>query len=237
MQVDHLFDSHIYIITNHAVARNLLFRDKYLCRRFLEKLDKYLSSLCQIMHYCLDDNQFQIIVKLRDREAFIEYYIKKYGLAESEQDKIPASNYIFSQAMANLQSSTAIHFNRSFGRTGALFARRFQKVLVKSKEELDMWIDRLNEMKKFIKYYGEWGFRQGGEQRNEARVFWMKRVRRCIERTGYAFIKGILVSHAILSSFIQVDSIQFQGQFIKLPPGRLYPKKNRDKAFKTAPSA
>lgn len=128
MRVQHIFNGHIYAITNHAIACNSIFDNKKLCTRFLSKVNFYLAPLYQILHYVLHDNQFQIIVKMASREEFEEYYMRKKGKQPMQND-IPLSTHIYSQEMANLLASTAIHNNRKFVRTGAIFTRRFTKDL------------------------------------------------------------------------------------------------------------
>lgn len=215
MKVQHIFNGHFYLITNHAVASNSIFDNKVLCERFLRKVEFYLSPLCEVLHYVMHENQFQLVVKMASREAFEAYYWKKNGLA-MEGKEVPFSTHIFSQAMANLQSSTAIHYNRKFGRTGALFARRFAKVLIESEEKLDEWINRLNLMKRFHEYLGKW--KRGIRRKKEKVESWkMKK-----ERSAYYYYLRQGIKHSVLSTFVKVFELNLQGQFNILPPPSIY---------------
>lgn len=90
----HLFNDHIYEIHSHAVARNPIFIDRLICRRFLDKVDKYLKPLCEILHYSFHNNQYSMIVKLKSRQAFLDYELaKKVGIAEEE---VGFTTHIFS---------------------------------------------------------------------------------------------------------------------------------------------
>lgn len=208
----------MYVISNFTVALNTIFLDGDLCNRFLKKIEKYLSPLCKVIHYCLDDNQFHLIVMMKNREAFCDFYRLKKGDESLIDQEIPFCSYIFSQQMANLQSSTAIHFNRKFKRLGALFARRFSKILIESEVELTSWVRRLNKMKKSIQQSKKWEtFNLTGSRKN-----WLKLEKWKKERCAYFYYNHKAIKHAILSCFILVDDIDLQGQFENLPPKNIY---------------
>jgi hypothetical protein len=213
MNVKYLFNDQIYIISNHAVAANPIFRYDYLCERFLEKMEFYLSDLCTIFHYVFDDNQFQIMLRLAPREDFCEYYRKKKGNEALGEHAIPHSSYLFSQAMANLQASMAIHINRTQKRTGALFARRFSKHLITSKDHLNNWFEHMEQLKKHHKYVREWDNKYKEESRSE----WGRRVRNmvywcaCLHYKKEGFINSKLSCFKILKT-------DLEGLFKNLPP-------------------
>lgn len=160
MRVKYVSGEKFYLVSNHAVAINPLFKDKYYCVRFLHKLKFYLSPLCEILSYSFSNHEFQLMVRLKSRESFESYFKNKYPKKIKKGVSIPKETYIFSQAMANLQSSMAIHFNRKEGRTGALFARRFSKTLIERAEEFEKWMERMKGMKNFLSYEKEWAFRK-----------------------------------------------------------------------------
>lgn len=227
MKVDHIFEGHIYLISNHAVAVNGLFQDTRLSIRFLNKMEKYLSPLCEILHYVIDDDQFQILVKIKNRQSFCSFYKAKKDLGADDDTNIPLSSHIFSQAMANLQSSAAIHYNRKFGRSGALFARRFQKSLIDSKENLNRQIVKMNAMKKELTYRKFWAYRKRAKNRKK----WVKAVRGKIERSAFLFYCNLKQVHNILSTFLRADSLNLQGQFVNLPPKRIIWNKIGESSF------
>jgi hemerythrin len=232
MRAYHLFENHIYIVSNHAVARNPIFTNKAYCIRFLEKIDLYLGSICKILHYSLDQNQFQLMIKLNDRKSFCDYYTAKKKGQGRDEANIPHSSYIFSQAMANLQSSTAIHFNRKEGRTGALFARRYYKHLVESKEELDNLVDTFQSFPKQVSYGVKWAAKE--MVKNRAR--WIKRKKYKKERNAAVFYKFKKSRHPILSAFWRINAFDLQGQFITLPPRKINRPKIINTPFFTPPS-
>jgi hypothetical protein len=217
MRACHLFENAIYVISNHAVARNPIFTDKAYCVRFLQKANKYLSPICEIMQYSLDQNQFHFLVKLKSRAIFCSHYRKKNKNAELPVEKIPHETYIFSQAMANLQSSTAIHFNRKEKRTGALFARRYYKHLVESEGELQQWVERFREFYRHMRYSTKWVAREVVKDRER----WVKKNRGMNVRNGTFYYKNKILMHPILDTFKRIYNMKLQGQFDFLPPRQL----------------
>lgn len=156
MNVRYIEEGKTYVITNHAVAKNHLFKDKHYCTYFIRGVKKYLSSICELVSYSLDGDQFNLIFKMGTRSDFREYYIRKKKSQGKEVGVVPLSTYIFSQAMANLQASMAIHLNRKENRTGALFARRFSKIEIRTRIELENWLDKFARLIKVHQYEGRW---------------------------------------------------------------------------------
>jgi hypothetical protein len=217
MRARHLFENAIYVLSNHAVARNPIFTDKAYCSRFLQKANKYLSPICEILQYSLDQNQFHILVRVKSRSEFCSYYRSKKKDRSIPEEKIPHETYIFSQAMANLQSSAAIHFNRKEQRTGALFARRYYKHLVESETELKEWIARFRDFTRHIQYAANWVARELAKDRER----WVRRNRGRRERNGVFYYRYKKAVHPILKAFRRIYEMQLQGQFDILPPKRI----------------
>lgn len=209
MKVKYLFNDQIYIISNHAVAANPIFRNKEMCKRFLKKIDFYLSDLCTIYHYVFDDNQFQILLRLTSRTKFCEYYRRKKENKTLSEKEIPHSTYIFSQAMANLQASLAIHFNRGQKRSGALFARRYHKRLINTQEKLGAIFQRMERLRKCHKYKGVWDNKYLVEKRSE----WRKKVRDVIYWCACRYYRNLEKGHSLLRCFDRIQNIDLQGQF------------------------
>jgi len=156
MNVKYVKNNQFYLIANHAVAKNEIFNKKYFRIRLRKKVNIYLNPVCEIISMSIHKNQFQLIVKLASRDSFIRYYKSRPRYKLKKDKLIPESTYIFSQVMANLQASIAIHFNRKLDRTGAVFARRFTKTKISNDSELKFWLDRFKNKIKFHRYYGEW---------------------------------------------------------------------------------
>jgi hypothetical protein len=155
-----LKEEHVYLISNHSVAMNPMFDSEDLQHFFQNKMKKYLLPICDIMAYCLNAHEFQILVKTKSRQDFLNYFIAKKKGKVLEED-VPESTYIFSQAMANLQVSFVKHFNYINNRSGALIARRFNRVQINTEEEKKSWIHRLNAGVPAHRYNKKWAYKSG----------------------------------------------------------------------------
>lgn len=155
-KTQHFFEESIYLISNHSVARNTIFQDQDMRIRFIDKMEHYLKPLCNIVAFNLKDDEFQLLVKMKTREAFIKNFLSKKKNRDLELSEVPDTTYIFSQAMANFQVSFVKHYNFINGRSGALMAGRFGRKLVESEKELNTWVTKLNGGKKLHQYAKEW---------------------------------------------------------------------------------
>ena len=151
----HLFEDNVYLISNHSVARNPMFSSIAMQKYFVEKMEKYLFPISEIISHSLLDNEFQILVRLRSREDFEEYFMSSHG-DEIQQYEIPESTYIFSQAMANLQVSFVKHFNYTYERSGTLVAGRYERKLIETEMEMKNWIEKLNSGRKKHGFASQW---------------------------------------------------------------------------------
>jgi hypothetical protein len=154
MKITHFEEERIYVISNHAVARNPIFGTKKVQNYFIEKMDFYLSPIAEIIGFNLINHEFQIMVKLRTREDFMVFY--KSRARYEEEEIIPESTYIFSRVMSNLQVSLVKKFNFLFQREGTLMAARFTREEIEGAEELVEWIEKMNSGKMSHKHSGIW---------------------------------------------------------------------------------
>ena len=106
-------------------------------------MEKHLSPIIDIIAHSLHDNEFQKLVKLKDRAALVDHYLRKKK-GEFLDIDVPETTYIFSEAMPNLQVSFVKHFNHIYERTGTLVAGRYSRQLITSEDEMKATISRLN---------------------------------------------------------------------------------------------
>jgi hypothetical protein len=151
----YLHEENIYLISNHAVARNSIFCDRGIQYHFKRKMEFYLEPLCDILAYNLNNHEFQILVRLKERKAFVEFYQLKMESRDGHFET-PESTYIFSQAMSNLQNSTVKKFNLKYNRRGTLMAGRFNRELISGKDRVIELIQDLNNGSQAMCYPGIW---------------------------------------------------------------------------------
>lgn len=134
MKNKHFFEEQIYSISNYTVPGTPLFFKPEIQVNFLEKMDKYLSPICEIHAYSLYDNEFKILIQLRERKNFESYFLANNPYWQIDAE-IPETTYIFSQAMSNMQASIAKFGNKELERKGKYFNGRFKRNLITSEDE------------------------------------------------------------------------------------------------------
>ncbi len=163
MKVRHVFGGHVYLISNFGVARNPIFKDKKDLDFFKKKFAEYLGDICDVYANSHQLNQFQYLVKIKDREELESFYIKK--MKEKKKNvghdlygdgEIPDSYLIFSQEVSNLLNSVAKKFNFRHGRKGSLFGERYTKILVESEKEMGEWKERMENLEGLVDFAEEW---------------------------------------------------------------------------------
>ena len=149
MKTRHLFSDRIYVISNSAEAKNSLFRKKEDYHLLQDKINKYLSPICDILAYNLNIDEYVLLIKIKSRESLETFYREKKGNTSLAEDLIPPSSYIFSQQMANFQSGYVKHYNNKYQRSGSLFCSRFARELVESELDASAWVSKINDMQEF----------------------------------------------------------------------------------------
>ncbi len=149
-----------YLLTNFSDNNNPMFLSEEDIENFIRRIEKHLSPLCEILGYTFHNDQFLILVVLRDRQTFIDYYLSQKDGEEIQEVQIPESTYILSQSMANLQSGYALYFNKKYKRYGSLFGRRYTKVLIETTEAISELMTRMKSYLKFWDFESFWNYVQ-----------------------------------------------------------------------------
>lgn len=158
MIVPYTENGNCYVLTNFAAANNPVFMDESEVNNFKQRVNEKISALCEILGFNFHADQYQIIVAIKNRETFISYYKEKMEDPEMEEWDIPASTYILSQEMANIQSGYAKWFNFRHGRFGGVFGRRYTKILIRDEQELKEWVKDINENKIIWNFKEFWSY-------------------------------------------------------------------------------
>ncbi len=110
---DRIESDRYYHIFNQANGMIDIFKENRNYPFFLDKLEKHLSPVCEIIAYCLMKNHFHLVIKTKDVE-----------------------NQKISRAFANLFIGYAKAFNKTYNRSGSLFKKPFKRKLITTEEYL-----------------------------------------------------------------------------------------------------
>ncbi|OUS09905.1 transposase [Nonlabens dokdonensis] len=99
-----------YHIFNQANGMIDIFQESRNYPFFIDKMEKHLTPVCEIIAFCLMKNHFHLVIKTKQ---------------EIEELKI-------SRAFANLFIGYAKAYNKVYNRSGSLFKKPFKRKLIES---------------------------------------------------------------------------------------------------------
>jgi putative transposase len=102
-----------YHIFSQANGMIDIFKESRNYPFFIDKMEKHLSPVCEIIAFCLMKNHFHLVVKTK----------------EIEETQI-------SRAFANLFIGYAKAYNKAYNRSGSLFKKPFKRKLIASETYL-----------------------------------------------------------------------------------------------------
>lgn len=227
MKVKHVFGGHMYLISNFGVARNPLYRNDEDLSNFRDLIEKYLSEICEIHAYSHQFNQFQYLIKIKERSYLEEFYFKKQAKNKKAKENVspalydlsaelaPESYLIFSQEVSNCLNAYAKKFNHKYERKGGLFGDRYQKILIESEEEFEEWKTRLNGCEELVFFEQDWKVEEGesayefenGGGECSSKVWYIERVMGEVK--------------CFFTNFIAVSRQDLRGCFDCLPPASI----------------
>jgi putative transposase len=106
-----------YHIYNRGNNKEQIFRDNSDYCYFLHLLTKHIIPATQVYCYCLMNNHFHLIIKIRTDQV---------------QKGMDGRDINVSQCFSNCFNAYAKSFNKKYNRTGKLFAERFKRKPVDS---------------------------------------------------------------------------------------------------------
>jgi REP element-mobilizing transposase RayT len=102
-----------YHIYNRGNNKEPLFKESRNYAYFLKLYTKYINPVADTYAYCLLNNHFHLLVRIRDCQSFEDW------------QSLPPS-----RSFSNLFSTYTKAFNKAYKRTGSLFEKPFKRKLV-----------------------------------------------------------------------------------------------------------
>ena len=140
-----------YHIYNRGNNRENIFIEEKNYRYFLKFYAKYVEQVADTFAYCLMQNHFHFLVRIREEQ----------DIQDCQSSKDWQSYLSPSQAFSNLFSTYTKAINKAYQRTGSLFQKPFQRLLVTSDEHLFQFVTYIhrNPVKHgFIQDFREWPY-------------------------------------------------------------------------------
>ncbi len=124
-----------YHIYNRGINSEDIFKTKENYLFFLEKVKQNLHEVCDIYAYCLMQNHFHLLVRIKpekDLEKFLE--IQKPKITDLKG--LHSSKHIFSKQFSKIFNSYSQAFNKENNRHGSLVESPYKRKLISSEEYL-----------------------------------------------------------------------------------------------------
>ncbi len=103
---------------------------------FLERFDKYISPVADILTYNLLPNHFHLIVDIKTEDKILEYYKSKNKLNK----KYDGWQHSFvMQQFCNFLNSYSKSFNKVNNRKGSLFMDYIRRVMINDDSQLSSY--------------------------------------------------------------------------------------------------
>lgn len=123
--------STLYHITNASVSPELLFREEENIQFFRKKLEQYVSPVATIHFFTVSTSVFDLVIETKDIHE-----ICRVRAALKSRRRF-SSGFIIQQ-LANVLNSYALHYNKRYKRTGALFQKNFKYGQISEDQFSDM---------------------------------------------------------------------------------------------------
>ena len=111
-----------YHIFNHAVGKENLFVENKNYLFFLNKFEKYLADIVDVLSYCLMPNHFHLLIRVKENVNEDE----NINLNCQTPSKVSDSSIAFKKLFTSYTNS----FNKVYNRRGSLFQPRYKRLLI-----------------------------------------------------------------------------------------------------------
>jgi REP element-mobilizing transposase RayT len=132
-----------YHIYNRGNNRENLFREERNYRYFLALYAQHVGPFADTYAYCLLMNHFHLLVRIKDLGA------------------VSGASFDPSRLFSNLFNAYARAFNKTYGRTGALFQRPFGRIEITDDAyfvRVAVYIHRNPQKHGFVTDFREWSY-------------------------------------------------------------------------------
>ncbi len=151
-KLEKLIPGNTYHIFNKAIGSDKLFITPDDYSFFLQKLDRYIIPIADIISYCLIPNHFHLLVDIREIDNLPIKLSKQYQ---------GAPDLYISQVFSNFFNSYTKSFNKAHERAGRLFLYPFKRILVEDDDYMTYLITYIHRNPihhGIVKSFSEWEY-------------------------------------------------------------------------------
>ena len=140
---------HYYHIYNRGNNRENIFIEERNYQHFLRLYVKYLEPVTETFAYCLMPNHFHLLVRVKTERPDLD----------NPANLTPLTTSDVMQQFANFFNAYAKAINKAYGRTGALFQKKFGRRLVTTDRYFTTLVHYIHQNPQkhgFVAHFREW---------------------------------------------------------------------------------
>ena len=151
-KLEKLIPGNTYHIFNKAIGTDKLFLTPNDYYYFLQKLERYILPIADIISYCLIPNHFHLLVNLKEFDSLPTKLHKQYT---------DTPELYISQVFSNFFNSYSKSFNKAHKRDGRLFLYPFKRIFVEDNDYMMFLINYIHRNPihhGIVKSFSEWEY-------------------------------------------------------------------------------
>ena len=125
-----------YHIYNRGINSCPIFQNEENQRFFLNKFYHYLHEVCDVYAFCLMQNHFHFLIKIKPNEELIKFAKKNIKSALEKETGLHSISNIFSKQIGKFISCFSQSYNKINNRHGALLESPFKRIKIDTEEYL-----------------------------------------------------------------------------------------------------
>jgi REP element-mobilizing transposase RayT len=125
-----------YHIYNRGINSCPIFQNEENQRFFLNKFYHYLHEVCDVYAFCLMQNHFHFLIKIKPNEELLKFAKKNIKSALEKETGLHSISNIFSKQMGKFISCFSQSYNKINNRHGALLESPFKRIKIDTEEYL-----------------------------------------------------------------------------------------------------
>lgn len=152
-----------YHVYNRGVNKTDIFIESRNYYDFLDLYTKYISPIADTFAYCLLKNHFHFLIRIKPEEEIVNWWRTVTHPVRVDADRVgdfDIPKYL-SQQFSHMFNSYAQKINKLYDRSGSLFERPFQRILVEKEDyftELIYYIHKNPQKHGFVSDFREYPY-------------------------------------------------------------------------------
>lgn len=136
----------LYIFQGKSSANSLLIENATEAKKLLSLLDRYLSDYIHVLDYCLKEDGWHFLVKLKSKKTILKNYEAYINKSPKAFKRVYSEVWRIISEMVRIWRFQYVQWtNRQENRTGGKVACNYERFIIESEEEAAEYIQKIRE--------------------------------------------------------------------------------------------